>query len=317
MKDETQKKQEEYLNNLLNNNTTEVKKEKFKTEEPVVDLTYGASNIEYKYIDINILPCGRYYKKGTKIGIRAAKVSEIQAYSMVDDNNFVDITEKMNELLSRNVKYIHPDNSVGDYKFIKDADRIFLIFMIRELTFQGGNTLTKEVECPHCNKEFKIPFRATNGQYEPATFELHEANESIEKFYQANLNCYQLVLNNVSYHLAPPTIGIQEDFFAEIKRNVQDEKKPDVAFLKIVPFLLYDRNTITSDGIKAKIKEFKQMEDLILFTGLNKLISNMTVGIKGLKMNCPECNEEVHSDLTFPDGASTLFEIPDIFDKFK
>jgi hypothetical protein len=58
------------------------------------------------------------------------------------------------------------------------------------------------------------------------------------------------------------------------------------------------------------------MDDLTLFQGLNNVVNKMTVGIKGLKMNCPECGTEVHTDLTFPGGASTLFELPDVMDRF-
>lgn len=283
---------------------------------PPIDLTYDAPSIEYKNIHIDILPSGMFYKSGTKISIRSAKVSEIQAYSMVDENNFVDITEKMNDILSRNVRFTHPDGTKGSYKNIKDSDRIFLIFMIRELTFQGGNTLTKEVVCNDCGHEFMIPFRATPGLEVPSTFELHDPNEKIEKFYKKDERVYELIHKEVSWKLSPPTIGIQEDFYEEIKRNVQIDKKPNIAFMKVMPFLLYDRSTITEEGIKAKQKDFKDMNDLVLSQGLDEVINNMTVGIKGLKMKCPECSVEVYTDMTFPSGASTLFKIPDILGKF-
>jgi hypothetical protein len=58
------------------------------------------------------------------------------------------------------------------------------------------------------------------------------------------------------------------------------------------------------------------MDDMILFQGLNDVVNKITVGIKGLKMKCKECGAEVHTDLTFPGGASTLFELPNILDRF-
>jgi hypothetical protein len=315
-KTDKEKKSEEYLKSLLNNDDIKVETTEIKVSNNV-DITYDPPTMEYTYIDINSLPAGRYYKQGTKIGIRSCKVSEIQAYSMVDDTNFIDITEKMNELLSRNIKFIYPDGSFGTFRDLKDADRLFLIFMIREITFQGNNTLTKEVSCKSCNHEFKIPFMSSNRQAAPTTFELYEPNEKIEKFYNKELNLYELVYNGISWRLAPPTIGIQIDFYDEIKRNVQIEKKPDVAFMKIMPFLLYDRNSITEEGIKAKLKQFSEMNDMVLFNGLNQIVNNIKVGIKGLKMICPVCGQEVHTELTFPNGASALFEIKDIFDYFE
>jgi hypothetical protein len=242
MGNQKEQKNQEYLEKLLGENE-EAPKATPMTQS--INNNFDVPSIEYSNINVNILPAGRFYKRGTKISIRAAKVSEIQAYSMVDDNNFVDITEKMNELLARNVIFVNPDGSKGSYRDIKDSDRIFLIFMIRELTFQGGNTLTKEVTCNNCPNEFHIPFRATPSNEVPTTFELQEPNPVIEKFYNKDLQAYELIYNGVSWELAPPTIGIQEDFYNEIKRNVQADKKPDIAFMKIMPFLLHKQNSIT------------------------------------------------------------------------
>lgn len=315
MSKEKEQKNQEYLEKLLGKEEVSPNTPSSEIIKPINN-QFEVPGIEYSNIAVNILPAGRFYKRGTKISIRAAKVSEIQAYSMVDDNNFVDITEKMNELLSRNVIFTHPDGTKGSYKDIKDSDRIFLIFMIRELTFQGGNTLTKEVSCNNCPNEFHIPFRSTPSNETPSTFELHEPNEEISSFFNKDIQAYELIYKGVSWQLAPPTIGIQEDFYNEIKRNVQADKKPDVAFLKVMPFLLHDKNSITEENLKLKMKEFKEMEDLVLFQGLNNVVNKMTVGIKGLKMKCKECGAEVHTDLTFPGGASTLFELPNIMGSF-
>ena len=79
--------------------------------------------------------------------------------------------------------------------------------------------------------------------------------------------------------------------------------------------MLFDRTTITDDGIKAKEDEFKRM-DMKTFQILNQAVDKMIFGLKGLKMMCPECKEEVCTNMAFPDGASSLFVIPDFFDKF-
>lgn len=314
MSKEKEEKNQAYLDKLLSG------QDGTKSAPPIKPPTnedhFDVPSVEYSNINLDILPSGRFYPRGTKISIRAAKVSEIQAYSMVDDNNFVDITEKMNELLLRNIIFIYPNGEKGSYKNIKDSDRVFLIFMIRELTFQGGNTLTREATCAKCGKEFFIPFRSTPSAEAPTTFEFHEPNQDIEKYYNKEKQVYELIYNGVSWELAPPTIGIQEDFYAEIRRNVQVDKKPDVSFMKIMPFLLHDNDSISENDIKIKLKDYKAMDDIVLFQGLNNVVNKMTCGIKGLKMKCPECGTEVHTDLTFPGGASILFELPDIMDRF-
>ena len=78
--------------------------------------------------------------------------------------------------------------------------------------------------------------------------------------------------------------------------------------------MLPGRTSITYDGIKAKLKEFEEMDD-ISFQFLNAAVGKMTFGIKELKTNC-ECGEEVRTEMQFPDGASAIFVIPDAFDAY-
>jgi len=275
-----------------------------------------APSLEFLNVDLEQLPLGIFYRLGTQIKIRAAKVVEIQKYSIIDDKNFLDVTEKMNQLLSSCVKVVLPGGKNGSYKDVKDGDRLYLIFMIRELTFQKGNSLAKEVKCDFCNNEFKIPFRATSNSEQAKTFESHEMPEKLKKYFDVELKCFIFNIEGVKYKLAPPTIGIQETFFTNIKENVKAEKTPNVSFLKIIPYMLYDRTTITDDGIKEKEDEFKRM-DMKTFQILNQAVDKMIFGLKGLKMKCPECKtEEVCTTMSFPDGASSLFVIPDFFDKF-
>ena len=58
----------------------------------------------------------------------------------------------------------------GSYKDLRDADRLFLIFMVRELTFPGGKNLSKEVTCGNCKHEFKVELRATSSDKVQKTF---------------------------------------------------------------------------------------------------------------------------------------------------
>jgi hypothetical protein len=305
-----EKEHQEYLDNFLNNtsdNIQSIKKDVKKMSNKSQNMQ-DSNYLEYINVSIDMLPAGNFYKKGTQIKIRGAKVNEVQNYSVVDDNNYLDITEKMNEMLSSCVRYIHPDGSVGSYKYVKDADRIYLIFMIRELTFQRGNSLAKDVVCEHCKHEFKIPFRATPSPNQPRTFVNYPMPEELNKFYDDIEKVYKLVINDVEWKLAPPTIGIQEIFFGDIKKKVTNEKTPNVSFLKIIPYLLYDREKISDEGIAAKEKEFQNM-DMDTFQILNYAVDKMKFGVEKLKMKCPECSLEVYTGMQFPGGASRIFVV--------
>ena len=78
--------------------------------------------------------------------------------------------------------------------------------------------------------------------------------------------------------------------------------------------MLAGRTTITYDGIKAKLKEFEEMDD-VSFQFLNSAINKMTFGIKELKKTC-ECGVEVRTDMQFPNGASGVFVIHDAFEAY-
>jgi hypothetical protein len=310
------KKEQEALNFLEKNFVGSEENDNLESVKKI-DLSYLDSipSNEYLVIPLEILPCGIFYKQGTKISIRAAKVQEVQAYSVVDDNNYLDITEKMNTILSSCVKYTYANGMQGSYKDLRDGDRLFLIFMIRELTFPGGKNLSKDVVCENCGHEFKIELRATSSDKVMKSFVNYEMPEKLAKFFDPVERVFVFNINGVDYKLAPPTIGIQEIFFGDIKTKMQVDKNPNVAFLKLASFLLHDRIKITEDGIKAKEQEYKRM-DMKTFQILNQAINQMMFGIKEMKNNCPSCGLEVRTDMSFPAGASTIFVIPDAFDEY-
>ena len=282
-----------------------------------VDLSYldNAPSNEYMAIPLEILPCGLFYKPGTKISIRAAKVKEVQSYSVVENTNYLDITEKMNGILSSCIKYVYANGMQGSYKDVRDGDRLFLIFMIRELTFPGGKNLSKDVTCENCGNEFKMELRATSSNKVQKTFVNLEMPAKLAKFFDPQERAFVFKINGVDFKLAPPTIGIQEILFGDIKTKVQSDKNPNVAFLKFLSFLLYDRNKISEEGIKAKEQEFKNL-DMKTFQILNHAIGQMLFGIKEMSCDCPSCGLEVHTAMSFPEGASNIFVIPDAIDEY-
>jgi len=118
--------------------------------------TGNSGDFEYETVPMEELPCGIFYPDGMRIMVRAAKVAEIQAYSVVDDKNIYDITEKMNDMLKSCVRVVLPTGKNGSYFDVKDADRVYLIFYIRERTFQSGNNLKLDCECDSCGHEYGV-----------------------------------------------------------------------------------------------------------------------------------------------------------------
>lgn len=274
--------------------------------EPVLEST-KISELQYLTFDTSEFPCGKFYPQGTIFKIRAAQVREIQAYSMVDDSNFYDVVEKMNDMLRSCVRVKYSDGRVGSYLDIRDQDRIYLIFLIRELTFQQGNSLSVDSKCT-CGETIPLELKRS-------CFKFHQLDSKLDNHFSPRISSYVFkIKNGKEYILTPPTIGLQKSFTDYIIRENNDKISPNLAFLKIIPFLLEGRTSITYDGIKAKLLEFEQIDD-ISFQFLNGAVSKMTFGIEKLSTYCG-CGEEVTADMQFPNGASSVFVISNAFEAY-
>ena len=266
------------------------------------------SDLQYFAFDIKEFPCGIFYPPGTTIQVRPAQVKEIQAYSMVDDNNFYDIIEKMNDMLSSCVRVKYIDGRVGSYLEVKDPDRFYLIFLIRELTFQQGGNLNTSTDCS-CGEQIQIDLKREN-------FKNFEVSEKIVKYFDPQTLSFRFsIKNGRTFNLAPPTIGLQKSFTEYIVKENGEKRKPNLSFLKIIPFMLFDKTSISLDGIKSKLPEYEKIDD-ISFQFLNSAVEKMSFGIEKLKKKCDSCGLEVTTDMTFPDGPSALFVVHDAFEQF-
>ncbi len=275
--------------------------------EAKVEPVLKVDELQFFNCDVRELPCGRFYPTGTLFQVRPAKVKEIQAYSMVDDSNFYDIVEKMNYMLQECVRIKYPDGKMGSYLDVKDQDRLFLIFLIRELTFQQGNSLTVNAKCS-CGVDNSLELNRKN-------FNFHEIDEKLERYFSPSSRTYNFeTKNGKRFEVTPPNIGLQKAFTDYIIKENNDKVSPNLSFLKIIPFMLGGRTSITYDGIKAKLAEFEHIDDQS-FQFLNAAVGKMTFGIKELKKSC-QCGEEVHAEMQFPNGASSIFVIHDAFEAY-
>ena len=275
-------------------------------EQPKIDNS-RTTDLQFFNFDIKELPCGEFYPAGTIFMVRPAQVKEIQAYSMVDDQNFYDIVEKMNDILQSCVRIKYSDGKMGSYLDVKDQDRLFLIFLIRELTFQQGNSLTVTTRCG-CGEELQLELKRDN-------FSFHEIDEKLDRYFSNSSRSYHFTtVNGKEFELTPPNIGLQKAFTDYILKENNEKRTPNLSFLKIIPFMLAGRTSVTYEGIKSKLKEFEEIDD-ISFQFLNAAVSKMTFGIKELKKTC-SCGEEVHTDMQFPNGASGIFVIHDAFEAY-
>ena len=302
---QTGKNEEDYLKEYLNN--TENKPTEIKHTSINTTPTDRLTDLQFFTFEATMLPLGMFYPKGTIIMVRAAQVREIQAYSMVEDTNFYDMVEKMNDMLSSCVRVKYADGTVKPFTDLKDGDRFYVIFLIRELTFQKGNSLTLSVSCK-CGIENTIELKRNS-------FIFWETDESLTKHFDPNKGCFRFTTNfGKTFEVAPPSIGLQKSFTEYIIRQYNEKKTPNLSFLKIMPFQLFDRQSITYEGIQKKLEEYIDM-DMDTFQFLNYIVNKMNFGIKELAKKCT-CGQEVRTDMTFPRGPSAVFVVQDGFEQY-
>lgn len=309
MQENTNLSHEDYLRiHLENLEKPQTKSIQLETESDTVKIETNRTNsLQFFTFDIQELPCGFFYPAGCTLQIRAAQVKEIQAYSMVDDNNPYDIIEKMNDVLSNCVRIKYTNGQVGSYMDLKDADRFYLIFLIRELTFQRGTVLTSTAKCS-CGLDVTIELVRQN-------FIPYDVDEDLVQYFDRQTQSFKFTLTNGKvYHLSAPSIGVRKAFTDYIVKENLEKRRPDLSFIKIIPYTIFNKSTISQEELMSKLEEFQNMDD-VSFQFLNAAVEKMSFGIEKLHKVC-QCGLEIHTDMIFPHRSSTIFVIHDAFDKF-
>ena len=276
------------------------------------------SDIDYSAISVEELPCSIFYPRGTVLLVGKVTTKQVQAYSLVDNNNMADIYEKMDNIFATCVKLKYPDGRYGTYLDLKLADRFYVIFLIRNFSFGEVAHLCNDAVC-ECGTPAKIEYTRENFK----KFELTSLPDKIAKKFDFQKGCFVFKMKDGKvYNMGMPSIGLEKDFKVfiddEYVKIINFNKKLNpltmpklndnlMVFLKIGPSLLFYKNSITQDVIREKMKEFESIgsDD---FTFLNLVIQKMEFGITKVAKFCG-CGREVCTDFTFPNGASSLFVV--------
>jgi hypothetical protein len=264
-------------------------------------------DLQYQAFDVNQFPCGIFYPNGTTIQVRPALVKEIQAYSIVDDSNFPDIIDKMDDMLMACVRVKYSNGEMGSYIDLKEQDRIYLLFLIRELTFQQGVYLTVNKTC-QCKTELQVELSRANFVY-------FKINEKVSRFFDNHNKCFTFEYQGQTFDMTMPNIGLQKSFTEYITEEIAQKREPNLSFLKIMPFLLGGKNSITSKEIKEELKTYQSLS-IDAFQFLNSAVTHMKFGIEKLRKICTVCSKEVYTEMVFPNGASGIFVVHDPFEQY-
>ena len=269
----------------------------------------------WKNLPLSVLPSrGFFYPEGTKIAIRSAEVKEIRHFSTIDEDDLIDLDEKLNFILSKCSTMHFPSEGVVSHKDLKHEDRFFLIMAIRDLTFvQGENRIiiTPESKCKDKNT---CPIN--NGiELRTGVLSSYDIDQRVMKYYSPSTRNFVFPVRKIGKEImmSVPSIGVMNavsDFVFECDRRGIEV---DESFIKISPFIFDEWRNLGFNQIMQRMKESDDWskEEFSLYY---ELCETIKIGTElDINVKCPTCGAEVTAPITFPGGFKSLFVISDIF----
>lgn len=255
-------------------------------------------------IDMELMPSsGKFYPADTKLQIRSAQVAEIRHFSTLDENNLMDIEDKLNSIVKSCVKF-KAGTRMMSYKDILEEDRIFLLLSIRDLTFPEAENRLMLKATDNEGVEFDV-------ELSTKYFDTEEVPAEIEQYYDSEQRAYVIQTKSAGeVIMAPPSIGVMEEVTKFMQARQRERKNWDQAFLQILPYLQQDWRGFNSKKIFEKEVEFQGWSER-KYMVIYRLAEKMKIGVKP-ELKVDRQGEEVLVPLDFPGGIKGLFIISDL-----
>lgn len=247
---------------------------------------------------------GVFYPEGTEITIRAASAGEIRHWSTLDEDDLLSIDDSLNRIVDKCCKVKFP-RQYGSYKDLKEIDRFFIVFAIREYTFKRGeNSLNVTFSCD-CGKTESVPMRKEMLSY-------FEPSEDLMSRFSNDERCFHLKLKNgEELRLYMPSLGVMMFIKTYITEKNKKNEEYDKPFLRWAPFLFPDWKMLNMSTYNQLLQEsYAWSIDKISVLGW--FVDKMQKSVNSnLKYECSGCGAEVEAPINFPGGIKSLFLISD------
>lgn len=280
----------------------------FQGEE--IDNNTVIEDIGWIRVKLETLPSqGMFYPEGTEITIRAAGAGEIRHWSTIDEEDLLSLDDALNRVVDKCCK-VRFRNIAGSFKDLKEIDRFFIVFAIREYTFKKGeNALNVTFACKNCGKnDTKSIVKEMLMYYTP--------DEELQIRFSEDERCFHLKLSNgEEIRLYLPTLGVMAFIKTYIREKSQTREEYDKAFLKWAPFLFADYRLLNTATYHKTLQE-SYTWSLDKISVVDWFVDQMQKTVKAeLKNDCSGCGSEVVAPLNFRGGVKSIFLISDISSK--
>jgi len=247
---------------------------------------------------------GKFYPHETVIKIRSARAAEIRHFSTMDENNYIDMEEKLNHIVEMCTQITAGDKRLS-YKDVLEEDRIVLLLSIRDLTFpEPENKLILKGKTEHTKQTVDIELAS---RYLVAT----QVPNEIEAYYSSKERTYVIKTRSAGeVRMRPPSIGVMQEITKYLKDRQEKEVEFDKAFIQVLPYITPDWRQLNLPKIFSLEVDYKAW-DQNKFMVIYRLAEKMKIGVETtLEMEFD--GEIAKAPLDFPGGIKSLFIISDL-----
>lgn len=247
---------------------------------------------------------GKFYPHETVIKIRSARASEIRHFSTMDENNYIDMEEKLNHIVEMCTQITAGDKRLS-YKDILEEDRIVLLLSIRDLTFpEPENKLILKGKTEHTKVAVDIEL---SSRYLVAT----QVPTEIEAYYSSKERTYVIKTRSAGeVRMRPPSIGVMQEITKYLKDRQEKEVEFDKAFIQVLPYITPDWRQLNLPKIfnlEVDYKSWDQNKFMVIY----RLAEKMKIGVE-TTLEMEYDGEIAKAPLEFPGGIKSLFIISDL-----
>ena len=252
---------------------------------------------------------GIFYPVGTEITIRAAAAAEIRHWSTLDEDDILSLDDALNRIVDKCCRIRFP-KMAGSFKDLKEVDRFYIVFAIREYTFKRGeNVINVTFNCKSCTKtDVTAITKEMLSYYTPAP--------ELQPRFSEDERCFHLKLSNgEEIKLYLPSLGLMAFIKSYLRAKSQSKEEYDTAFIKWAPFLFADWR-ILNDATYHKALQDSYIWSLDKISIVDWFITQMEKTVNAeLSNQCSACGLEVSAPISFPGGIKGLFLVSNISSK--
>ena len=262
----------------------------------------------------------QFYPADWQFRVKPATVEAIKNWSSINEEDLAVTNNVFNEIIKSCVSIVTPNGNVPAMR-LNSWDRFFMILLVREYTFVNGEQQIRyEEECDMCGHNLVYTLSSKDLFYE------FPDDDLIDTYWNPENRCWIIKPSEfeVSYmgdeiRMYTPTLEKDEAIIRWAYNQAQQDKTPQEAFLRFLPWLLDKAPkdpTLLDKKIKGIRSDFKSW-NADMFSFMEEVLRNITINpSEKLKQKCPNCGEEVSAAVRFPDGISSLFAVQGKHRKF-